>query len=1700
MVDDREIRVTVTGRDKISALLADLQKKLEDFGSGGSTSLRDVNRALQDSDNALKNVGRDLDKNNANLNRHRTQVDNLSRSYRALKQSIGDALHNRVGASTNANLIGGGTARRGPNGEFIRNNQNQPGSVRSAAQSFLGGLQTASGTQAAIKARASQEKEAVAARNRQLSDELRQRQIEIKSEGAQRKADVKSELDIRKAGIENEIKTLRSAAKEDATNRLSQIAKERIAAGTTRSTGISDIRSDTATQIGKLRSKLGPGTSEADDAAIRDEIGQLKQAQNARIQSQHEAYLADIQRLDQAAIKIRTEDSSALDTEIAKRRSEASKEATIALGEVDKETAKRQSNTIREFNVARAANKAPDIVSITKDELSKRDIDNAANSFDRLGRRAGLALGDIRRGFEQGRTGLTNFKQAVAAAETPMAKLGVASGQFVRNLGNLVNLRWFILISALQLVGTLVTQLGAALVAIASSAILAGAALGAAFATGLGEAAITGGLLFAALNKVKSVFAAVKLADQARSQQAAGGTETMKQQRTAAEQLADAHYALKQAIQGVSDAEYSEQQAVQGVTAAHVAYADALKNLAQARQQAARDIVDATFAERDAALSLKEAELSVVEAKQKLIDIEKTQRQQEVDVAGAQQQVKEAQARVAQLKQEGASSQQILAAQQQLNVAQNSVTDLQAQQTTNKTDVQDAALAVKRAQLSRDEAVVTNKRAIQDGEKARKQGVAGNQQVIDAQRQLKSSIQGIAQAEHSQADAERAVADAVHSVAIARRSLKDSQTDAKTSTVKAATEENLKIALAGLDPAQKKLFTAVENIKKQFKQSFNGITDIIVDAITRAVNRSVVLLKDPKILAAARALAVAIGKGIDQISKFTISPEFRKEIEILATDAAKNLPKVVDALLNIAKAFLRIASSKGAIAIFDDLIGRVDKVTKRFSAFTGNQQKLDKFLGVAGANLNSWIHLGDAIGKVIGALVHDSGGAGKSFVDGIASALDRLAKFLNTHQTEVSKFFTNLHNTLKGLAPLIGSVFTVLFKAFTSPQGDAFSKLILKTVIPGLALMLKFIGLVSGAFLKLSKFPVLGKFLILGLQIAVAEKALNKIFPVTQRATDALQKLVFHPKDSINNIKKFASAFQTGIGSISKSVKGGLFGGLAEDGTQTTGLVGKFKSLGQKMATGFTTGFSKAGSAIKNFTVAGAQLISTFVKTTIAKIAAIDFAAMASGFVDALAAMGTAILAFSKAVAVAFITPPLAIILLITAVIAAILILNDKFHFLGPTLQFLKKIGEDVFGWFIKNWKLLGEIIAAIFTFPAGIIAFAIVKWHDKIISLVEDLAKKVWGWFQTLGGWIIDVFVKLPLKIIGYFAHLGSNIVTTIIKGLSGLSKGILGVFTGIISDILGLFDKAAAKIAKKIEGPLKSVENALGIDNTASPEDIAKKALSGDSFSKGIIAAQFTKAASGDQNAIDFLAQIDAKTLKKLQGVESHNAGGIAGSGGGSIASSDTVPAMLTPGEWVLTNNQQLNLATRLGTTRQELAAHLFGTNTKKKPAGTTPSLGTSPYVTSKFTLVPEVDADGNQLWFLEFGDQSYGQVTNSAAARIVSSGGEWFPSYALRDSKRHRGFFHDPVAVTKQLNLQGIKKGIASGALNPRRYSLGGIVPGVQGFAQGGPVLNSPGVSNNKNSNKNVNVNIHPHVEGDTDWHYVMRVAALHAEGSF
>lgn len=1309
----------------------------------------------------------------------------------------------------------------------------------------------------------------------------------------------------------------------------------------------------------------------------------------------------------------------------------------------NEENAEKQEAQIAARAARRAVTK-PDISQIVTEARAahnaEQDIAALDSRLNRFGRTAGKAWGDFRLGTRLGRQELSAADREFIKTESRLTRIGTAFGQATRGAKAFINVRFATLIGIIQLLGTLVVQLGTALVALASSAIQAGAALGGALLSGATQLLPVVALLAAAFHRLTSVLQAAKLSDQA-----TGAEETKAKIdaiRQATEKLADARYSLKKAGEAVKDSEFDLKQAGVAVKDAFKEQADAVKNLAEARKQAARDIVDANFEERDAALSLKEAELAVLDAKQRLKQEELSQQQDTKNIEDAKAQVREAQDRLAQARKEGDQT-EIAAALQQLSVAEQDLQQINAQADQTGTKVKEARLAVQQAQLQQQEAVVRNKRAQEDAATARKKGVEGSDQVIAAQKQLVSATRNIATAEHQQVLAERSLRDSIHGLAIAKRDERDAEralTDARTQGTTA--QKNLQKALGDLSPAEKQLLKSIQKIKEIYKTNFRPITDIIIGAFSRAVDRASTLLQDPKILSATKALAESIATSIDKISQFSISPEFKKFLEFTIREAAKNVPKITDAFIHLFAVLMRVAQA--ATPIFDHLLNRFEKFSKGLDERSKNTSGLEKFFGIAAKHLNSWISFAEAVGRLLAVLIKFAAPSGKGLLDDFTAKLNEWADWMNKHPKEIKAFFANMKTAVEALTRSLGIAGKVLFQAFSSKQSSQLSQLLLETVIPAFTTFIKLLGVLAGILNKILHLPLVGTFAKFAVQVIIIEKLFNRLSPVTQKFTNVFFAL----------LKKIAS------GEALAALKG---------------LVANFRAFLQLQR---EFGTLAALEAAFPKLVAGFQAVAGAIK-----------------------AVGVA----SKA---ALFTPPIGVLAIIAAIIAIIILLDQKFHFLMPTLRLLLKAFQFVFQWIKDHWKLLLAILLG----PFALVVLAVIKWRDKIIGFFEDIIDWVRNHWKLLASLIVAIF--LP----------GAAIIIAIIKW----HDKILEIVKSIPGAIIKFFEKlpgALKKIFEKIPGLLKDALKGLG--------DIVKHALQripvvGRFFGGGPskeqtdardekVFATLPKKAAAKARALkkdgkdlsDIMTELVNEgliTAKRRKQLAEQFGSDILFDIGGTVPGSDgqAVPIIAHAGEWVLNKEQQAKVARNLGMTIEQLRLNIFGSATSRTEARkkTKPTTRANPFtVPGAFNLVPREDPDGIVVWFIEMADGAFGQVSARDAQKIIRTGGEFIPGYVRRSTHGFVQHLKDPGGGFERARGR-IRKMPNLNTLTRDRFGfkMGGVIPRVQSFAEGGTVLASANGFGGPAISKNFTQHFEVTAQGETDWNYVMRLGAIHAQEAF
>jgi len=206
-----------------------------------------------------------------------------------------------------------------------------------------------------------------------------------------------------------------------------------------------------------------------------------------------------------------------------------------------------------------------------------------------------------------------------------------------------------------------------------------------------------------------------------------------------------------------------------------------------------------------------------------------------------------------------------------------------------------------------------------------------------------------------------------------------------------------------------------------------------------------------------------------------------------------------------------------------------------------------------------------------------------------------------------------------------------------------------------------------------------------------------------------------------------------------------------------------------------------------------AQIAATFLllgtALTIIKLAVFDILAVVPRFLRAFGLMGAA--GKGAAVGIAAITTGGWVVLAIGAIIAAVVLLDKQFHFLGPTFRWLKNAASDTFDWI----KEAGRDVASWFSdvWTQGLLSW--LRWpFVKFFRFLEDIGvfeeikrgfQSIVNWFSAEGG----VWANLRTVIAAPF-----KVAWGVIRGVFEIIQGAVLIFLDLIA---GRFDRIGGKIS---------------------------------------------------------------------------------------------------------------------------------------------------------------------------------------------------------------------------------------------------------------------------------------------------------------
>ena len=926
--------------------------------------------------------------------------------------------------------------------------------------------------------------------------------------------------------------------------------------------------------------------------------------------------------------------------------------------------------------------------------------------------------------------------------------------------------------------------------------------------------------------------------------------------------------AQKEAGQAATDAAKAEKQAaraiklaMRGVRDAREAAADSARNYRRALKDATEAVKDAKDAEVDAGKRLHDVRQ---EARRDLIDMQANLRDLALAERGAAISVEEARRKL----------QTVLA------------------------DPGADPLAKQAAQLAYDEALARmsdvekeKARADKDTAEAQKKGVKGTDSVVEARDAEREAIEAVKDAEQALSDtkreATRSARDSAEAIADAQYNLKEAQSAANDQMqAGSAAADSYAAALAELSPAGQAFVQTLLGMRDEMKRlkfaAQEGLLPGLGEALTTMLK--LVPLAEKGLFMFGQTIANVAKKAANLLTSDAFMPMWSRLLESntrlleLGGEAFLNLLEAVVYLMDAAAPFTEwLARTVVGWTEYWKEIAKAGNETGRTADFLDRTKGVLKLLG--GAFKNLW--------DVLKNLATASRGFSKWLLRGFRDITKGWADWTGSikGQNELKEWFDSAKKPLSAMSSLLGAL-TRMFFNLGRKNGDDLAYLLSKVEL----LVPKFEELMSN--LQGDFGTALVDFL---------GNILDILITLTDGSSGGLTSFV-------ETLNVFAEALNKilqneGVMAVLKPLAKilGVIAALRLVGA-VTGLTAVFRLMGKltKMGKGGEAG----GGFFKKLTD-GAKKLGPAMKSAFSKVQGIvwkGIALMSKAFSGIGKFIGTAV---SK------IGPALAKVGPFIMRIAG---------WFGTVLAKIGPLLARIVGVVSKAMLLIGRAMLAnpwvLLVAALIVVAVLIYKHWDKIkafvtkaVKAIINFIKKHWDIIKWFGGPLVVLITevvkhwdKIKEVFFGALDAIKKFVTETIPKIADDIVAGIKAV-PGKISDLASNFTDAAGDILDAI---IKGFTSAADFAN-----DLALQIYGA---VKGAIDSAIDKVNSILEFTVDThipgvgKVTIDAPDLPHMPEpgfLKRNRGGGVPGQG-----NRDTVPALLTPGEFVLRKSAVQNL----------------------------------------------------------------------------------------------------------------------------------------------------------------------------------------------
>lgn len=362
---------------------------------------------------------------------------------------------------------------------------------------------------------------------------------------------------------------------------------------------------------------------------------------------------------------------------------------------------------------------------------------------------------------------------------------------------------------------------------------------------------------------------------------------------------------------------------------------------------------------------------------------------------------------------------------------------------------------LQQAQLDVAQTGVDVRRGRQDANQGRRRGIEGSPRVQAAERSLRDAQQNMERAQRGLDSAERGIAQGAGTTVAAGRTL-----------------DYLRQQLSG---AERQLVDSLERLRGTYRRIFRPITDEIVTAFRRGVDRANEVMKDKTLVSAFRGLGNEMADQLDRVVDALSDDRTVGFFARMTKEARSNLEPATTAAIHISRAFMNIAEAAAPILhhMFEDFADFSAKIEDA----TRNQGRLTDIFDTGYTHLKAWLDLGREVAHLIAAIIAPGGdltkGAAASGLRSVTGATEQIKKatdYVNTHGKEVNQFFIDSERVIKAVGGALLTLGGAMLQLFNPATVETLASII-EELVPAIAIVAHYFNLISEVLEFMLKIP-----------------------------------------------------------------------------------------------------------------------------------------------------------------------------------------------------------------------------------------------------------------------------------------------------------------------------------------------------------------------------------------------------------------------------------------------------------------------------------------------------------------------------------------------------------------------------------------------------------------------------------------------------